>query len=175
MKKNPLIHPNTILGKNVRLGYGIITEKDCEIGDNTFIGNYVILRPETKIGNNCSIGHHTVIEGKTTIGNRVSIHTLCHITSYMVIEDDVFIGPCTLLTNTKRIKHGRNFPLIETGSMIKRAARIGGGVTVLPDIVIGENALIGAGSVVTKNIPPREIWFGNPAIKHGIIPKEEVL
>ena len=169
------INSKTKFGKNVQLAYGIVIEKNCEIGDNTFIGYYTILKPETIIGNNCSIGHHTVLEGKTTIGNKVSIHTLCHITSKMIIEDDVFIGPCTLLTNTNRIKHGRNFPLIEEGSMIKRAVRIGGNCVILPGIVIGENALIGAGSVVTRFIPPRERWFGNPATYHGDVQDNEVL
>ncbi len=173
---NPLIHPETKFGKNVRLGYGVVIEKNCKIGDNTFIGHHTVLRPETKIGNNCVIGHLTVFEGESIIiGDSVLIHAQCHITSDTIIEDDVFIGPSTVLINTKRIKHGRNFDLKITGPIVRRAARIGGSVLLIPGVEIGENSLIGAGSVVTKDVPPREIWFGNPAIKRGNVPEDEII
>jgi len=172
---NPPIHPDTRFGKNVRLGYGVVIEKDCIIGDNTFIGHHSVLRPKTKIGNNCVIGHLTVFEGKCTIGDRVSIHAQCHIAIDATIEDDVFIAPFFCGANTKKIKHGRKFDLVETGYTIRRGVRIGIGVLVLPAVEIGENSMIGVGSVVTKDVPPREIWFGNPAIKHGNVPEDEIL
>lgn len=172
---NPPIHPETKFGKNVRLGYGAVIEKDCKIGDNTFIGHHTVLRPETKIGNNCVIGHLTVFEGKCIIGDRVSIHAQCHIAIASTIEDDVFIAPLFCGANTQKIKHGRDFDLIETGYTIRRAVRIGIGVLLLPGVEIGENSMIGVGSVITKDVPPREIWFGNPAIKHGKVPEDEIL
>jgi len=176
---DPLIHPETKIGKNVRLGYGVIIEKDCEIGNNVFIGHHTILRPRIKIGNDCTIGHLTVLDTdfnkRSIIGNRVSIHTQCYISSDTIIENDVFIAPCVILTNTKRIKHGRDFELKITGPTIRRAARIGGSVSLIPGVEIGENSMIGAGSVITKNVPPKEIWFGNPAIKRGNVPIDEII
>ena len=172
---NPPIHPDTKFGKNVRLGYGVVIEKDCEIGDNSFIGHHTILRPRTKIGNDCVIGHLTVFEGDSTIGDRVLIHAQSHITVDVTIEDDVFIAMFFCGANTKKIKHGRDYDLKVTGYKIRRAARIGIGVLLLPGIEIGENSLIGAGSVVTKDVPPREVWFGNPAIKHRNVPEDEIL
>lgn len=169
------IHPSTKFGKNVKLGEGVVIEKGCKIGDNTIIGHYCILRPHTSIGKDCTIGHHTVFEGECEIRDRVLIHAQCHITKDVLIEDDVFIAPFFCGANTKRIVHGRKFPLQVTGYIIGRAARIGIGVLVLPDIEIGENAQVGAGSVVTKDVPPREIWFGNPAVKHGSVPESEIL
>lgn len=158
------VDPLTKFGKNVRLGVGVIIEKDCSIGDDSFIGHYCVLRPEVKIGKKSMIGHLTVFEGESTIGNRVLIHSQCHITKGVIIEDDVFIAPFFCGANTAQIVHGRNYPLILEAYRIKRAARIGIGVLVLPGVVIGENAQIGVGSVVTKNVPDGECWFGNPVI-----------
>ncbi|MEJ2251016.1 MAG: DapH/DapD/GlmU-related protein [Candidatus Lokiarchaeota archaeon] len=139
------IHPNTKFGDNVKLGYGVVIEEGCEIGDNTFIGHHTVLRPGTKIGKNCTIGHLTVFEGDSKIGDRVLIHAQCHITKFVEIEDDVFIAPFFCGANTKKIKHGRDFPLKRYGYKIRRAARIGIGVLIFPGIEIGENSQIGVG------------------------------
>ena len=78
-------------------------------------------------------------------------------------------------SNTNKIVHGRDIPLKITGPHIKRAARIGSGVMLMPGVVIGENAQIGLGSVVTKNIPDNEVWFGNPAVFKRYVKVEELL
>ena len=169
------IHPSTIFGSNVRMGDGVVIEQDCIIGDNTIIGHHCVLRSGTKIGDDCVIGHLTVFEGSCFIGNRVLIHAQCHITLGVVIEDDVFIAPFFVGANTPRIVHGRNYPLELKPYRIKRAARLGVAVVVLPGKVIGENSLVGAGSVITHDVPDKEIWFGNPATKHGDVPESEWL
>lgn len=175
LNNDPPIHPETKFGENVRLGYGVIIEKDCEIGDNTFIGHHTVLRPRTKIGKNCVIGHLTVFEGECQIGDRVLIHAQCNITKDVLIEDDVFIAAFFCGANTRRIKHGRDYELVITGYTIRRAVRIGIGVLLLPGVEIGENAQIGVGSIVTKSVPPREIWFGCPAKKRKDVPEDELL
>jgi acetyltransferase-like isoleucine patch superfamily enzyme len=169
------IGENVRLGKNVRIGLCTSIEDYCTIGDNTFIGNGCTIRPSSNIGNDCSFGHLTVIEGWCWIGDRVSFHAQCHITKGTVIEDDVFIAPFYLGTNTRRIDHGRGLnPPIEAPT-IKRAARIGAGVIILPGVTVGENALIGSGSIVTKDVPDNEVWFGSPAKSKGPVPEEEKL
>ena len=170
-----LVHPTTVFGKNVKLGHGVIIEEGCEIGDNTYIGNYTVLRPKTKIGKDCVIGHLTVFEGDSVIEDRVLIHAQCHITKGVLIEEDVFIAPFFCGANTRRIKHGRKYELKIIPYIIRRAVRIGIGVLVLPGVVIGENAQIGVGSIVTKHVPPREIWLGSPAEKYKNVPKSEIL
>ncbi len=172
---NGLIHPSVKFGHNVKLGHGTIIEEDCSIGDNTFIGHYVIMRPGTFIGNNCTIGHMTVFEGDAQIYDRVLIHAQCHITKDVVIEDDVFIAPFFCGANTPRIVHGRNYELKLAGYRICRAARIGICVSVKPGVTIGENALVGVNSNVTKDIPARQIWYGNPATYRGDVSPEEIL
>ena len=169
------IHPSTVIGKNVRIGYGVVIEKNCVIGNNTFIGHHVVLRPGTIIGRDCTIGHLTVSEGDCQIGDRTLIHAQCHITKDVVIESDVFIAPFFCGANTPRIVHGRNYELKLEGYRIRRAARIGICVAVKPGVEIGENALIGINSNVTKNVPPRQIWYGNPARYQGMVPKDEIL
>lgn len=169
------VHPDTRFGADVWLGDGVVIEDGCSIGTGTILSHHCILRPRTTLGQNCVIGHLTVFEGDSVIGNRVLIHAQCHITRGVVIEDDVFIAPFFCGANTPRIVHGRNYPLEINPYIIKRAARIAVGVIVLPGIIIGENSLIGAGSVVTHDVPNREIWFGNPATKHGNVPENELL
>lgn len=169
------IHPSVKLGKNVELSYGAIIEEDCIIGDNSFIGYYTILKPGTKIGKDTVVGHHTVLEGDTSIGDRVLIQAQCNITKGVVIEDDVFIGMFFCGANTKKIKHGRNFPLVIEGYKIRRAARIGAGVFLMPGVEIGENAQIGMASLVTKDIPAREVWWGHPAEFKRVVWEDEIL
>lgn len=170
-----LIHPLVKFGKNVTLGHGVIIEEGCEIGDNTLIGHYCVLRPSTKIARDCKIGHFTVFEGDSIIGDRVLIHAQCHITKGVIIEDDVFIAPFFCGANTARIVHGRSYLLILDPYIIKRAARIAIDVLVLPGVIIGENVHVGAGSLVTRNIPDGECWLGAPAVFKSKVPKDELL
>jgi acetyltransferase-like isoleucine patch superfamily enzyme len=169
------IHPNTVFGSNVSLGRNVIIEEGCFIGNNSFIGHGCILRPNVIMGDDCKIGHLTVFEGDCTIGNRVLIHAQCHITKGVIIADDVFIAPFFCGANTKRIVHGREYPLTIDGFIIRRAARIGIGVLLLPGVTIGENAMVGAGSLVTKDVGDGEIWLGHPAKMVGMVPKDELL
>jgi len=169
------IHPSIKIGKDVELSYGVIIEEYCAIGDDSFIGYYTILKPGTKIGKETIVGHHTVFEGDSLIGDRVLIQAQCNITKGIVIEDDVFIGMFFCGANTKKIKHGRNFPLIIEGYKIRRAARIGAGVLLMPGVEIGENAQVGMGSLVTKNVPSREVWWGNPAEFKRDVWEDEIL
>jgi len=169
------IHPTVVFGRNVRVGKGVVIEEGCMIGDNTLIGNNTTLRKNTIIGKNCTLGHSVVSEGNLTIGNHVGIHSQCHLTQTLFIEDHVFMGPSVVTSNTRRISHGRNLLVRTQGPRICRAARIGAGAVLTPEVIIGENALIGAGSLVTKDIPAREIWYGNPAKYIDIVLQSELL
>ncbi len=169
------ISPDTKFGKNVRLGEGVVIDTGCKIGDNCFIGHNTVIRSGVTLGNNTIIGHLCVIEADTTIGNRTTVQSQCHITKNAIIEDDVFFGFMVGISNTNQIVHGRDIPLKITGPHIKRAARVGSGSMLMPGVVIGENAQVGLGSVVTKNVPDREVWFGNPAVFKRYVPSEEIL
>jgi acetyltransferase-like isoleucine patch superfamily enzyme len=112
---------------------------------------------ETNIGEDTKIGAFSDI-GNCTIGKRCNIQTMVSIPRGTIIGDDVFIGPQVTICNDKYPPSKLVSPVI-----IKDHASIGGNVTILPGVTIGEYAIIGAGSVVTKNVPNSEVWYGNPA------------
>jgi acetyltransferase-like isoleucine patch superfamily enzyme len=178
--KDVEIFPNAFVGDNCEIGdgtviqYGAFLERDCIIGSNCRIGTYAVLRRGTRIGDHSVFGSLSASEGNNSIGNHVTVHTQCHITEGTVIEDYVFIAPEYVGANTVRITHGReNIPLKKEAPHIKFGARIGVNVTVLPKITIGREALIGAGAVVTNDIPDFAIAFGTPAKVRGQVADED--
>jgi acetyltransferase-like isoleucine patch superfamily enzyme len=137
------------------------------IGRNFQTGNKVNIRESNHIGDNVSVGTLSVIEHHVVIGNNVRIHTQVFIPEFSVLEDGCWLGPHVVLTNAK-------YPLSPdakktlNGPVIRRGAKIGANCTLLPGVVIGENALVGAGSVVAHDVAPGEVVVGNPArvIRH---------
>lgn len=146
------------------------------IGELSRVGNFVFIRSETRIGRECTIGSFVDIEGDVTIGDRVSLQSGCYLTRGVVVEDDVFCGPRVITMNDKRISYRRPALRFERqGPHILRAARVGGGSVLLPGVTVGENAFVGAGSVVTKDVPDGMIVRGNPARVIGRVSDEERL
>jgi acetyltransferase-like isoleucine patch superfamily enzyme len=157
-------------------GQHCLIANDAEIGEGTRIGNFVLIRDKTTIGCCCVIGSYLDIEGEVRIGDHVSLQSRCYITRGVVIEDEVFCGPGVLTMNDKRIVHRRpSLTFAPAAPRILRAARIGGGSVLCPGITIGENALVGAGSVVTRDVPDRSIVAGNPAVVVGFVPENEII
>ncbi len=149
---------------------------DVTIGEGTRVGNFVMIRDGTIIGEECTIGSYVDIEGDVTIGDHVSLQSGCYITRGVVIEDEVFCGPRVITMNDKRIVHRRaSLTFVREGPRIERAARVGGGSVLLPGVTIGSNALVGAGSVVTKDVPAGAIVAGNPARIIGTVRSEEII
>ncbi len=147
-----------------------------EIGDGTRIGNFVLIRSDTRIGVDCTIGSNVDIEGEVIVGDRVSLQSFCYLTRGVVVEDDVFCGPRVTTMNDKRICYRRpNLKFVRAAPRILRAARVGGGSILLPGVTVGENAFVGAGSVVTRDVPDRTIVAGNPARKIAMVRDEELL
>lgn len=132
------------------------------IGKGTFIWQYAIILRGAEIGKDCNINCHTLVESKAKIGNRVTIKPGVFIWDGIILEDDVMVGPNATFTNDKWPKSkNKDFTLLET--KVKKGVSIGANATILCGIEIGEYAMIGAGAVVTKNVPPRALMVGNPA------------
>lgn len=145
-----------------------------KIGENTSIWQFCVVLPEAKIGTNCNICSHCLIENNVSIGNNVTIKSGVQIWDGLTIEDNVFIGPNVTFTNDI-FPRSKNPNWVEVKTIIKQSASIGANSTILGDIEIGEYSMIGAGSVVTKHIPPYTLWFGNPAKHKGYITKDGIV
>lgn len=132
------------------------------IGRNFQTGNKVNIRELNQIGDDVSIGTLSVIEHHVVIGNRVRIHTQAFVPEYSVLEEGCWIGPNVVLTNAKYpLSPGVKDSL--AGPIIRRGAKIGANATILPGVVVGEYALVGAGAVVTRDVPAGAVVVGNPA------------
>lgn len=132
------------------------------IGEGSKIWQFCVILPNAVIGKNCNINAHCLIEGKVHIGNNVTIKSGVYIWDEVVIEDNVFIGPNVSFCNDK-YPRSKQYPEKFDKTVIKKSASIGSGAVILPGITVGENAIVGAGAVVTKDVPPKSIVIGNPA------------
>lgn len=141
-----------------------------DIGESTLVWQHTIILSGAKVGNNCNINANCFIENDVTIGNNVTVKCGVQLWDGIIVEDDVFIGPNATFTNDK-FPRSKIYKEITHKTIIKKGASIGANATILCGVTIGEKAMIGAGSVVTKNIPPGELWYGNPAVKRGMVPE----
>ncbi len=153
---------DTIIGPGSCIRSHTVIYAGNRIGSGFQAGNKANIREMNEIGDNVSIGALTVVEHHVRIGNNVRIHSQAFIPEYSVLEDNVWIGPNVVLTNAKYpASPGAKASL--KGPVIKSGAKIGANVTILPGLVIGRNALVGAGSVVVRDVPDGAVVAGNPA------------
>jgi Acetyltransferase (isoleucine patch superfamily) len=143
------------------------------IGDNTTIWQYCVILPNAKIGNNTNVCAHVLIENDVVIGNNVTIKSGVQLWDGIIIEDDVFIGPNVTFTNDYSPRSKQYKEPLRT--IIRKGASIGANATIIAGNEIGSYAFIGAGSVVTRNIPSYTVWYGNPAKQKGYITKSGIL
>lgn len=135
----------------------------CEnIPESTNIWQFCVVFPHAQIGENCNICSHCLIENEAIVGNNCTIKCGVQIWDGITLEDNVFVGANVAFTNDL-YPRSKNLDWTLLKTRVCRGATIGAGSTILPGIVIGENSIIGAGSVVTKNVPANEVWVGNPA------------
>ncbi|WP_198003725.1 acyltransferase [Methanococcoides burtonii] len=152
----------TIIGDNATIRSHSVIYSGNNIGNQFQTGHGILLRENNKIGNDVSIGTHSIVERENTIGNNVRIHSNCFVPEFVIIDDDVWIGPSTTILNVLHPPCPR-FEDCAKSVHIKKGAKIGGNVTIGPRVSIGERSFIGMGSVVTKDIPDRVLAYGNPA------------
>ncbi|MFG1505551.1 DapH/DapD/GlmU-related protein [Halobacteriovorax sp. ZH5_bin.2] len=152
----------TIIGDNSVIRSGTVIYAGNIIGSNFQTGNKANIRELNNIGNNVSIGTLSVIEHHVEISDNVRIHTQVFIPEFSILNSGAWVGPNVVFTNAKvPLAPDAKNNLI--GPTLMANARIGANSTLLPGVVIGENALVGAGSVVTKNVKPNTVVYGNPA------------
>lgn len=153
------------VGDGARIRAGSVIYAGSVIGGDFESGHNVVVREENTIGTSCCIWNNTTIDYGCVIGDRVKIHCNVYVAQFTVLEDDVFLAPGVTIANDPH-------PICTKcmqGPTIKRGARIGVNVTLLPHVVIGENALVGAGSVVTADVPAGMVAVGSPARLTGSV------
>lgn len=150
------------IGGGARIRSGTVIYGGVEIGRNLQTGHNVVIREENRIGDDFRIWNNSVVDYGCKIGDGVKIHCNCYVAQFTVIEDHAFMAPGVTITND--IHPGCEFSLeCMRGPHIGKRAQIGANVTIIPFLTIGEGSLIGGGSVVTKDIPPYSLAYGNPA------------
>jgi len=145
--------------------------KTLSIGIDTNIWQFCVVFKNAHIGSNCNICAHVLIENDVLIGNNVTIKSGVQIWDGITIEDNVFIGPNVTFTNDL-YPRSKQYPKEFVRTIIREGASIGANSTILAGVNVGENAMVGAGSVVTKDIPAHTLWFGNPAKQRGFVTKD---
>ncbi len=176
MYKNSFVHATAIIGykaarkisdkkifigKGAKIQSGAVIYEGSKIGSNLQTGHNVLIREENKIGNNFSIWSNSVVDYGCKIGNNVKIHCNCYIAQFTTIEDDVFMAPGVTIANDIHPGCASSKKCMR-GPHIEHGVKIGVNSTILPFVRIGRNSLIGAGSVVTKDVPPDSVVCGNP-------------
>lgn len=141
------------------------------IGEGTSIWQYSVVLKNAIIGKNCNINFNVFIENDVIIGNNVTVKSGVQLWDGIRIEDDVFIGPNATFVNNSYVR-SKHYPENHIGVTVRKGVSIGANATIMGNIQIGEYAFIGAGSVLTKNVPAYQVWYGNPAIHKGYITKE---
>jgi acetyltransferase-like isoleucine patch superfamily enzyme len=172
-KRDPL--PPTVIGDGTVVSTGAVVFAGSEIGARVILGDQSCVRERVRVGDDVVIGRGSLVENDTTIGAKTKIQAGAYITAYSTLEEDVFIAPCVVTTNDNFMGRTEARLALMKGPTIRRGARVGGGVILCPGVDIGEEAFIGAGAVVTKDVPARKIAYGNPARVHGDVPPEQLL
>jgi acetyltransferase-like isoleucine patch superfamily enzyme len=154
--------PRLVLGAGAKLRLGTIVYGGSRIGARLETGHHVVIREDNQLGDDVKIWNNSTIDYGCTIGNRVKIHTNVYIAQYTILEDDVFLAPGVTIANDPHPGCQYSSQCMR-GPTIQAGAQIGCNVTILPFVTIGRRAVIGAGSVVTRDVPPETVLAGNPA------------
>ena len=163
------------LGAGTIVSTGAIVFAGTNIGARVIVGDQACVRERVTVGDDVVIGRGSLIENDTTIGELTKIQADAYITAYSTLEANVFIAPRVVTTNDNFMGRTERRHALVAGPTIRRGARIGGGAILCPGVEIGEEAFVGAGAVVIKDVPPRVVVVGNPARILRDVPAEELL
>jgi acetyltransferase-like isoleucine patch superfamily enzyme len=155
-----------VLGEGARLRSGTVLYAGSRIGARFETGHHVVVREQCEIGDDVSIWSNTVVDYGCRLGDRVKIHSNCYVAQFTEIRDDAFLAPGVTVANDLYPGHVDSARLM-SGPVIGSGAQVGVNVTLLPYVRIGDGCLVGSGSVVTRDLPPGTVAYGNPARVRG--------
>ena len=172
-KREPLAP--TVIGDGTIVSTGAVVFAGSRIGARVILGDQSCVRERVTVGDDVVIGRGSLVENDTTIGASTTIQADAYITAYSIVEERVFIAPCVVTTNDNFMGRTERRHKLIAGPTIRRGARVGGGAVLLPGVEIGEEAFVGAGAVVTKDVPARMLVVGNPARVMRQVSEDELL
>jgi acetyltransferase-like isoleucine patch superfamily enzyme len=160
--RDPLDDPALVIGEGAHIRSHSVIYLGSRIGRGLQTGHRVSMREANMLGANVSVGTNSVVEHHIRMGDGVRLHSNVFVPEYSVLEDEAWLGPNVVLTNARYPRSARTKERLE-GAVIGARAKIGANATLLPGVRIGEGALVGAGSVVTRDVEPWTVVAGNPA------------
>ena len=163
------------LGDGTVVSTGAIVFAGTRIGARVIVGDQACVRERVQVGDDVVIGRGSLIENDTTVGSMTKIQADAYITAYSTLEEHVFIAPRVVTTNDNFMGRTERRHELTKGPTIRRGARVGGGAILLPGVEIGEEAFVGAGALVTKDVPARKLVVGSPARVIRDVPEDELL
>jgi acetyltransferase-like isoleucine patch superfamily enzyme len=163
------------IGDGTVVSTGAIVFAGTRIGARVIVGDQSCVRERVTVGDDVVVGRGSLIENDSVVGAMTKIQADAYITAYSTLEEHVFIAPCVVTTNDNFMGRTERRHALVKGPTIRRGARIGGGAVLCPGVEIGEEAFVGAGAVVTKDVAPRMMVVGNPARVLREVATEELL
>jgi acetyltransferase-like isoleucine patch superfamily enzyme len=167
--------PPAEIGDGTIVSTGAVVFAGAKVGARVILGDQSCVRERVLVGDDVVIGRGSLVENDTTIGAMTKIQADAYITAYSTLEEQVFIAPCVVTTNDDFMGRTERRHELVKGPTIRRGARVGGGAVLLPGVEIGEEAFVGAGAVVTKDVEPRMLVVGNPARVMRPVTQDELL
>ena len=183
--KQPILSPRSTakleevppleLGPGTIVSTGAIVFAGTRIGARVIVGDQACVRERCDLGDDVVVGRGSLVENDTTVGARTKIQAMAYVTAYTTVEEDVFLAPCVQTSNDNFMGRTERRHELRKGPTIRRGARVGAGAVLCPAVEIGEEAFVGAGAVVVKDVPPRVVVVGNPARVLRDVPTDELL
>jgi UDP-3-O-[3-hydroxymyristoyl] glucosamine N-acyltransferase len=167
--------PPAEIGDGTIVSTGAVVFAGAKIGARVVLGDQSCVRERVVVGDDVVIGRGSLVENDTTIGAMTKIQAEAYITAYSTLEEHVFVAPCVVTTNDNFMGRTERRHELKKGPTIRRGARIGGGAVLLPGVEVGEEAFVGAGAVVTKDVERRMLVVGNPARVMRAVTEDELL
>jgi acetyltransferase-like isoleucine patch superfamily enzyme len=167
--------PRLELGAGTIVSTGAVVFAGTTVGERVVVGDQACVRERCTIGDDVVIGRGSLVENDTSVGALTKIQAHAYITAYSLLEENVFIAPCVITTNDNFMGRTEKRHELVKGPTIRRGARIGGGAVLLPGIEVGEEAFVGAGAVVLRDVPAQAVMVGSPARQIREVPDEELL
>src|SRR5437660_3817478 len=167
--------PPLELGRGTVVSTGAVVFAGTRIGARVIVGDQACVRERCEIGDDVVIGRGALVENDTSIGALTKIQAHAYITAYSTLEEEVFIAPCVATTNDNFMGRTEQRHELIKGPTIRRGARVGGAAVLCPGVEIGQEAFVGAGAVVIRDVPPRAVVVGNPARQIREVREDELL